>query len=413
MGNERYMKKKTSETTGRHNDYFTSLNKLMKEKGPGHPVLVLDLDILDRNIEKLKGQISDLSRFRLVVKSLPCLKLIRHILDNTRTQKLMVFHRPFLNLVVNAFPESDILLGKPLPVQAVETFYRIKDASRPLPGKPRIQWLVDSARRLDQYHAFARRMGLKMRINIEIDVGLHRGGIPSPEELEPLLKTIYKDPVHLDLTGFMGYDPHVAKSGKLLIPRAVALAQVTSRYKKFVKYLEQAFPALYSPQLTYNGAGSPTFSMYRKKEILNDISAGSALVKPSDFDLKTLKGYETAIFIATPVLKKRAGIQIPFLEPLSGIVQWLKPQWRTTLFIYGGYWKAVPLSPEGLSINSLYGRSTNQEMMNGPAYLDLEVDDYVFLRPNQSEAVMLQFGDLFVVRGDTYVGRWPVFSQNE
>jgi D-serine deaminase-like pyridoxal phosphate-dependent protein len=131
----------------------------------------------------------------------------------------MVFHRPFLNLAVNAFPESDILLGKPLPVQAVDTFYRVKDASRPSSGTPRIQWLIDSAQRLDQYHAFARRMGLKMLINIEIDVGLHRGGIPRPEELAPLLKTIAEDPVHLDLSGFMGYDPHVAKSGKLLIPR--------------------------------------------------------------------------------------------------------------------------------------------------------------------------------------------------
>jgi len=403
---------KKTRLVGRHNDYFTGLNALMKEKGPGHPVLVLDLDILDRNIEKMKMQIGDLERFRLVVKSLPCLDLIRHVLSRTRTSKLMVFHRPFLNLAINAFPESDILLGKPLPMQAMETFYRVKDASRPLPGTPRIQWLIDSAQRLDQYHAFARRMGLKMCINIEIDVGLHRGGIPRPEDLAPLLKTIAEDPVHLNLTGFMGYDPHVAKSGKLLIPRTVALARVTSRYKKFVKYLQQEFPALYSPQLTFNGAGSPTFSMYRKKEILNDVSAGSALVKPSGFDLKNLKTYQTAMFIATPILKRNAGIQIPFLEPLSGLLQKIKPLWKTTLFIYGGFWKAVPLSPEGLVVNSLYGRSTNQEMINGPEDTALEVDDYIFLRPTQSEAVMLQFGDLFVVRGDRYRGRWPVFSQN-
>jgi len=50
--------------------------------------------------------------------------------------------------------------------------------------------------------------------------------------------------------------------------------------------------------------------------------------------------------------------------------------------------------------------------MNGPEQLDLEVDDYVFLRPTQSEAVMLQFGDLFVIRGGKYIGRWPVFSQD-
>lgn len=406
------MKKKKEKRAGSHSDYFANLNALIKEKGPGHPVLVLDLDILDRNIDVMKIQIGDLSRFRLVVKSLPCMHLIRHVLDRTHTHKLMVFHQPFLNLAAKAFPDSDILLGKPFPVQAVNTFYRVKNASPPTSGAPRIQWLIDSAQRLDQYLAFARKMGLKMRINIEIDVGLHRGGIPRPEDLAPLLKTIAEDPVHLDLTGFMGYDPHVAKSGKLLIPRRVALAQVTSRYKKFVKYLQQEFPALYNPQLTFNGAGSPTFSMYRKKEILNDVSAGSALVKPSNLDMKNLKGYQTALFIATPILKKHAGLQIPFLGPLSGLLQKIKPLWRTTLFIYGGYWKAIPLSPEGLVVNPIFGHSTNQEMMNGPEDMELEVDDYVFLRPTQSEAVMLQFGDLFVVRGNDVVGRWPVFSQD-
>jgi len=100
------MKMKKNKHTGRHNDYFMGLNALLKEKGPGHPVLVLDLDILDRNIEKLKIQINDPSRFRLVVKSLPCMDLIRHILSRTRTKKLMVFHRPFLNLAVNAFLKS-------------------------------------------------------------------------------------------------------------------------------------------------------------------------------------------------------------------------------------------------------------------------------------------------------------------
>jgi D-serine deaminase-like pyridoxal phosphate-dependent protein len=346
-----------------------------------------------------------------VVKSLPCLELIRHVLEQTLTARLMVFHRPFLNLAAAEFPEADILLGKPLPVQAFRTFFKVKSAASPTAPDKNIQWLIDTPERLDQYRDAARRLGKKIRVNIEIDVGLHRGGIPDPEQLAPLLKIINEDPLHLDLSGFMGYDPHVARSGKLLIPRSVALAQVSVRYGRFVKYLQNEFPALYRPQLTFNGAGSPTFSLYRKKRILNDVSVGSALVKPAGFDLKTLKDHRAAMFIAAPVLKKNDGVRIPFLGPVSGILKRVKPSWKTTLFIYGGYWKAVPLSPRGLVNNPLYGRSSNQEMLNGPAHTALEVDDYIFLRPVQSEAVMLQFGDLFVVRGDRYVGRWPVFAQ--
>jgi D-serine deaminase-like pyridoxal phosphate-dependent protein len=52
-------------------------------------------------------------------------------------------------------------------------------------------------------------------------------------------------------------------------------------------------------------------------------------------------------------------------------------------------------------------------MVNGSARVPLAVDDYVFLRPTQSEAVMLQFGDLVVVRGGAIVDHWPVFQQSE
>jgi D-serine deaminase-like pyridoxal phosphate-dependent protein len=34
----------------------------------------------------------------------------------------------------------------------------------------------------------------------------------------------------------------------------------------------------------------------------------------------------------------------------------------------------------------------------------------VFLRPMQSEAVLLQFGNLLVLRGETLVDRWPVLE---
>jgi D-serine deaminase-like pyridoxal phosphate-dependent protein len=35
----------------------------------------------------------------------------------------------------------------------------------------------------------------------------------------------------------------------------------------------------------------------------------------------------------------------------------------------------------------------------------------MFMRPTQSEFVMLQFGDLLVVSGNQIVDKWPVFHQ--
>jgi D-serine deaminase-like pyridoxal phosphate-dependent protein len=55
--------------------------------------------------------------------------------------------------------------------------------------------------------------------------------------------------------------------------------------------------------------------------------------------------------------------------------------------------------------------STNQEPVITSDSVDLAVDDYVFLRPTQSEHVMLQFGDLLALRGNEIVDHWPVFQQ--
>ena len=396
---------------GSHNEYFAKLNALLKKDGPGHAVIVLDLDILDKNLDELKKNIDDIQHFRLVIKSLPSADLIRYIFKYCRTGKAMVFHRPFLNLMAEEFPEVDVLLGKPFPVQAARCFYReLKKPSRFDPQNS-LQWLIDTHPRLLQYQQLAHELDQKLRINIEIDVGLHRGGVPDPEQLVPLLETISDDQAHLEFAGFMGYDPHIAKSDRLFIPIEKAHSKVLNRYEKFIAFLRDRYPNLYSDSLTFNGAGSPTYSLYQKKTTLNDISVGSALVKPNNFDLNSLRGHSPAMFIATPVLKKIPGVKIPFLEFLAPLMPKLKASWGTTIFIYGGYWKAVPLSPAGFITNKLYGRSTNQEMLNGPVDTAVEVDDYIFFRPTQSESVMLQFGDLVIIRAAGIVARWPVFAQ--
>ena len=52
--------------------------------------------------------------------------------------------------------------------------------------------------------------------------------------------------------------------------------------------------------------------------------------------------------------------------------------------------------------------SSNQQGFNASDSVDIGVDDFMFLRPTQSEAVLLQFGDLLAVRGEQIEARWPV-----
>lgn len=373
--------------------------------------MVVDLDLLNRNLDAVLSRLPAGCAYRVVAKSLPSIPLIRHIFTHAKTHRAMVFHRPYLNLIARELPQTDVLLGKPFPVSAARRFYAELDAASAFDPARQVQWLIDTEQRLRQYGALARELGLRMRLNLEIDVGFHRGGFAEPEQLAPVLNAIEENSAHLTFSGFMGYDPHVAHAGKVKMSVKKAHARAVARYRAFVDFLKEKHPGQFQADLTFNGAGSPTYPLYRNVSVLNDISVGSALVKPSDFDLNILSHHLPAVFIAAPVLKKLPGVTIPFLERLSFLFSKFNRSRAMTLFIYGGYWKADPVYPPGLVYNPLFGRSSNQEMLNGPAGLSIEVDDHVFLRPTQSEFVMLHFGDLWVLQQGRFIARWPVFRQ--
>lgn len=317
----------------------------------------------------------------------------------------MVFHQPFLNAVAENFPEADALMGKPMPVSAARTFYNKLGRSRFDPAR-QVQWLIDTHDRLLQYQALARELGVSMRINVEIDVGLHRGGLPAPEALDALLTTISNDPEHLSLAGFMGYEPHLTGLGADL--KHPAVKSVLGIYKGFIDRARAA--GIDVGKLTFNGAGSHTLRIYERDHTMNDLAAGSGIVKPVDFDTQHLSDNQPAVFIATPVLKRYDDLKIPGDNALlERGLSWWDPNMRRVYYIYGGYWKARFESPKGI-MDSLY-HSTNQQPITTSPAVDLAVDDYVFLRPTQSEFVMLQFGDLMVVKDGKPVDSWPVFQQ--
>lgn len=386
-----------------HDAYFSALNDLLKRDGPGRPVMLVDIDRMHRNVDLLRASVGDAKTYRIVVKSLPSVDLLRRVIERARTNALMVFHQPFLNAVASTFPDADVLLGKPMPVAAAQTFY----GGGRLPAfdpATQVQWLIDTPERLLQYQGLARTLGVHMRVNIEIDVGLHRGGLPAPEALLPLIATIRDDPAHLSFAGFMGYEPHLTGLGASLDHPAVQ--DVLGRYRGFMDRAREAGFDL--AQATLNGAGSHTLGIYEKDDTMNDLAAGSAVVKPTDFDTFHLEDHEPALFIAAPVLKRYEGFTVPGDPESAELQSWWDPNLGRVYYIYGGYWKANVVSPRGPV--PLYG-STNQQPYVASAATALEVDDYLFFRPTQSEHVMLQFGDLLAVKDGEIAERWPVFHQ--
>lgn len=388
-----------------YNPYFSALNQLLKSDGPGRPVLLLDRARMNHNIDVLSRSVGADKTYRVVVKSLPSVELLRHTMDRAGTRALMVFHQPFLNQIAVDFPDSDVLMGKPMPVQAAAIFYeRLQPLSNGFDPSVQLQWLIDSPARLGEYQQLARKLGVHLRINVELDVGLHRGGVEDPAEFDQMLATIGADSAHLSFAGLMGYEPHLTGMGANLEDPAVQA--VLNRYRTFVGHAEAAG---YNRQaLTLNGAGSHTLRIYEQDRTMNDLSAGSGVVMPTDFDTHHLRDNQPAAFIAAPVLKTYDRLYVAGEPPVADLLEWFDPNTRRLHYIYGGYWKARYVSPPGIP-EPLY-HSTNQEPFTTSPEGALAVGDHAFLRPTQSERVLLQFGDLWVVENGALVDRWSVFQ---
>ncbi|MBB6407893.1 alanine racemase [Mesorhizobium sangaii] len=375
------------------NAYFASLSDALEQAGVIQPCLLLDRDRLDRNIALVKDRLDPGLAVRLVDKSLACLPLLSHIGKALGTDRFMTFHPPISGAVLKAFPDADLLYGKPMPVHAARAALVKGDADW-----SRVCWLIDTQERLAEYGALADGLGAELRIAFEIDVGLHRGGFAGPEALSKALSIL---PAHkrLRCEGVMAYEAHAPHIPYLFGGAAKALGQASEKAAAFVACLGADQRGI------LNIGGSKT-ALLHHRSTANEVSMGSAFVLPSDFDTPGLEGFQPAAFIATPILKV-VEPELPGAPAVTRLLRALGRFPRKGCYLYGGKWMVEPVFPQGMKTNGLLGLSSNQQFMGLPADATAKPGDYAFLRPTQSEAVLQQFGSIAVFSGGRIVERWP------
>ena len=99
-------------------NYLQQLTQDLKQQGTGTPQLILDLAQYRHNLEVMQSKLPEQLQPRLVVKSLASIPLLKLASEKLNTQRFMVFHLPHLAEIMEAFSQADILLGKPMPIQA-------------------------------------------------------------------------------------------------------------------------------------------------------------------------------------------------------------------------------------------------------------------------------------------------------
>ena len=384
---------------GGHDAYFTALAAALKRAGVAQPTLVIDRARLAGNVAKVRTALAptDLA-LRLAAKSLQAPDLLRAVMEGAATERLMVFNAVMLDEIVRLRPAADVLLGRPLPAMAADAFIRAHGGKAAAAADP--QWLVDAPRRLANYIEVARARGLPIRVSFEIDVGLRRGGFPHQASLAEALDLARAEPL-IEIAGLMGYDPHAAGAAS---PQG-EVRRVIARYDRFLKVLT-AKTGKAPSGFVLNTAGTLTWRLHLGDRTANEVSIGSAFVKPTHYDSPTLTDLKPALFLAQPVLKAVDPALIPGLEPLAGAIEEADPNSARGFFLYGGYGDAKPVSPRGLAWSRLWGGRT---LLTGSRRVSLDADDFVFLRPTESEGVLTQFGDIAVFDGEAVSAWWPTF----
>lgn len=370
--------------------YFDTLISAVEAAGLHRPVLVLDQARLRVNLSLVQQGVPDGVALRLADKSLPVPELLSRGFQELNCDQVMSFHLPLTAKVLAEFPTVQALMGKPMPVAAAAEFIKTN------PNADRVTWLIDSDARLTEYRALAVETGQTLRVVFEVNIGLGRGGLDAPGVLASCLRVTPP----LVPCGVMGYEAHVNALPKLLGGGAPAQQRAMERLSAFVEKLGPG------QRQIINTGGSSTVLGLPSSGPANDITLGSIMVKPSDFDQKINGEVQPALFIVTPVLKTCAH-GIPGNDRLSEVLRRTRVIRDRIAFAYGGKWMAHPVYPRGLTASPFFSASSNQHGLCLPKG-KAPPSHFVF-RPTQSEAVLQQFDAIYTFDGTAITGQMKPF----
>ena len=275
---------------------------------------------------------------------------------------------------------------------AAARFYR----ERRTPDDGAHQWLVDTPQRLAQYRDLA-PADLQLGVSLEIDVGLHRGGIA--------------DTATMDETGLLRSEPRCM--GRMMVmtrmsPRFRTLAAAITRHRPRPHHLCGLGPSPASAEArTTPGADVPTpqvrpptvYTMARASERAVGGFGHRSGVATSTPPL--LADLAPAVFIATPCSKALEVFQMPYgVQWLGALARGWDHNQAQAYFIYGGNWLADPgLPKEGLAASGLYGTSSKQVLRVQACKVCSPMIGVLSPRARVRNGASNQFGDI-AVRGD-------------
>lgn len=337
-------------------------------EGERLPAAIVDLDALDRNVDRVKDAIEGSGKTcRVASKSVRHVGLLRRILERggeafrglmcfTLEEACFLYDRGFDDLLV-AYPSVQ-------PAALRELARRVAEGAT-------IRPMVDALPHLEACARAAREAGTTLEVIVELDVAwqptdaLHLGALRSPLRGAAALRDLALRANAMDgleVVGLMGYEAHVAglpddnPFSRALNPMRRALKRLA--VPRVARARAEATEALRSAGVdvrVVNGGGTGSLRTTTEEACVTEVTAGSGFLCSHLFDYFRDARFEPAAFFALEVSRAPDDGVITCLG--GGYVASGEPGWDRL---------PVPWMPPGLGYVSMEGAGEVQTPLRLP-----------------------------------------------
>lgn len=261
---------------------------------------------------------------------------------------------------------------------------------------PRCRFSVtmDDLRAVQALSAIMAEAGLTLDVMIDLDVGMHRTGIPAGPEAAALYEQIHKSP-GLRADGLHTYDGHNHQEG--LVDRETAVRQLMEPVLAFRATLETK--GLPVPRIV--AGGTPTFPVFARLNVPGlECSPGTVVLHDTGYGNKftDMAGFVAAALLLTRVISRPT---------------------PTRLTLDLGY-KAVASDPPAGKRLTLFDLPNAQAVLQNEEHLVIETPDAGRYSPGDEFLAIpthvcptcAMHQQAYVVEGGKLVGTWNITARN-
>lgn len=346
------------------------------------PALLVDLQKAKRNIEKMNSFFRNYSaQLRPHVKSHKC-PIIAHLQVQSGAKGITCAKLGEAEVMFQAGIQNILIANQIIQEKKI---FRLAGLAR----QAEMTVAVDEMENINQLEKIMGLCNAKLGVLVEIDVGMNRCGVKTPQEAIELAQRIDASK-NLLFQGLQGYEGHAVMIPELA-KREKACRQVVNQLIQIKKAIEEA--GISCPIISSGGTG--TYHITGTFQGISEIQAGSYALMDSKY-ATIIEGFEQALTLLTTVISTRNQQRLIVDAGLKAITK--------------EFGMPVVASIEGAVVSDL---SEEHGTIECAKPSQLHVGDKIEMIPSHG-CTTVNLHDIFhVLEENRLIGIWPIAARGK